>query len=118
MVLDFAILGEMARSSRSKAPTSRWQFLTNHAYVLLAVTRQPDIRISEIADLVGITERAAHRVLMDLVRDGYVRVSKDGRRNHYKTQGDLPLRHPAYRDYAVSSLLAALGGQSKRQRNR
>jgi hypothetical protein len=111
---DCAILGQMGRSVRSKAPTSRWQFLTNHAYVLLAVTRQPDIRISEIADVVGITERAAHRVLMDLVKDGYVSVSKNGRRNHYKTQADLPLRHPAYRDYAVSSLLAALSHPSKR----
>ncbi len=109
---------EMARTTRREAQTSPWKFLTNHAYVLLTVARQPDIRISEIADVVGITERAAHRILMDLVNEGYLSVRKNGRRNSYKIHGDLPLRHPAYRDYAVGDLLGALSRPSKRRRAR
>jgi hypothetical protein len=108
----------MQRTVRPEGQTSRWSFLTNHAYVLLTVARQPDIRISEIADAVGITERAAHRIVMELVKDGYLSVRKNGRRNSYKIHGDLPLRHPAYRDYAVGDLLGALSRPSKRRRAR
>jgi hypothetical protein len=108
----------MPRTTRPEAQTSPWKFLTNHAYVLLAVARQPDIRISEIGDVVGITERAAHRILMDLVKDGYLSVRKNGRRNYYKVHADLPLRDPAYRDYAVSNLLRALSRPPKPRRAR
>jgi DNA-binding Lrp family transcriptional regulator len=101
---------------RPEPQTSQWKFLTNHAYVLLTVARQPDIRISEIADAVGITERAAHRILMDLVNEGYLSVRKNGRRNYYNIHAHLPLRHPAYRDYAVSNLIGALSPPSKRRR--
>jgi predicted ArsR family transcriptional regulator len=101
----------MSGGRRSKAQISRWNFLTNHACVLLTVAQRPDIRISEIADEVGITERAAHRILMDLVAGGYLSVRKVGRRNHYKVQPDRPLRRPAYRDFAIRDLLDALRPQ-------
>src|ERR671918_783169 len=71
-------------TTRSRSQTGQWNFLTNHACVLLTVAQQPDIRISEIADVVGITERATHRILMELVGEGYISVSKNGRRNSYK----------------------------------
>jgi predicted ArsR family transcriptional regulator len=98
----------MSPTTRSKVPISQWNFLTNHACVLLTVAQQPDIRISEIADVVGITERATHRILMELVEEGYVSVRKNGRRNTYKIKRDLPLRRPAYRDFAIKDLLDAL----------
>ena len=76
--------------------------------MLLTVAQQPDIRISEIADVVGITERATHRILMELVEEGYISVGKTGRRNSYKIHRDSPLRHPIYRDFAIKELLDAL----------
>jgi predicted ArsR family transcriptional regulator len=104
----------MSATTGSKAQISHWNFLTNHACVLLTVAQQPDIRISEIADVVGITERAAHRILMDLVAEGYVSVRKVGRRNRYEIQPDRPLRRPAYRDFAIRNLLDALSPQKLR----
>jgi predicted ArsR family transcriptional regulator len=104
----------MVGGTGSKAPISQWHFLTNHACVLLTVAQQPDIRISEIADVVGITERAAHRIVMDLVEGGYLSVRKVGRRNHYKVQPDRPLRRPAHRDFAIKDLLDALSPSKSR----
>ena len=49
-----------------------WTFLTNHAHVLLSISRDPDIRIRDLAERVGITERAAQRILTDLVEQGYL----------------------------------------------
>jgi DNA-binding MarR family transcriptional regulator len=91
-----------------KAQGSQWSFVTNHFCVLLTVAKQPDIRISEIADVVGITERATHRILMQLVEEGYLSVRKSGRRNFYEIHPDSPLRHPIYRDFAIKELLNAL----------
>ncbi len=104
----------MPGATHSKARISHWNFLTNHFCVLLTVAQQPDIRISEIADVVGITERAAHRILMDLVEEGFLSVGKVGRRNHYTVQRDLPLRRPAYRDFAIKDLLDALSPSKSR----
>jgi predicted HTH transcriptional regulator len=102
--------GSMTRVSsiRRREAQNDWYFLTNHACVLVAVAQQSDIRISEIADVVGITERSAHRILMDLVDEGYVSVQKSGRRNTYTIRPDLPLRRPAFRDLAIEVLLEAL----------
>jgi DNA-binding Lrp family transcriptional regulator len=104
----------MSGGTRSKAKISSWNFLTNHACVLLTVAQQPDIRIREIADVVGITERAAHRILMELVEEGYLSVRKNGRRNFYKIHPDSPLRHPIYRDFAIRDLLDALSPSKSR----
>ena len=78
----------------SNGAKSRWLFFTNHFQVLLVVAREPDGRLRTIADEVGITERAAHRILTDLAREGYITVSKRGRRNHYRVNPDTRLRHP------------------------
>jgi DNA-binding MarR family transcriptional regulator len=80
--------------------------------VLVVVARHPDIRITEIAELVGITERATHRILMELVEEGYLSVSKKGRRNVYAIQAELPLRRPVFRDIAIRNLLDALISKS------
>lgn len=81
-----------------------WTFLTNHGHVLVCVAKNPDIRVSEIADLVGIGERAAHRILGDLVRDGYVNRKKSGRRNVYSVNFSRPLRHPLESDHSIGEL--------------
>jgi DNA-binding IclR family transcriptional regulator len=82
--------------------------------VLLTGAQQPDICISEIADAVGITERATHRIVMELVEEGYLSVRKDGRRNVYEIQPDLPLSRPAYRDFPIRHLLDALAPSRSR----
>jgi DNA-binding MarR family transcriptional regulator len=74
-----------------------WDFLTNHAHVLTCVAHDPGIRLRDIAAAVGITERAAHRIVSELVEEGYVLREREGRRNHYQVVEDLPLRHPLVR---------------------
>lgn len=71
-----------------------WTFLTNHAHVLVCIAQQADIRLSEIAERVGIGERAVHRIVHDLVDAGYLTAERVGRRNVYTVDLDRPLRHP------------------------
>lgn len=85
---------------------SGWLFFTNHLQVLLYVARHPDARLRTIADEVQITERAAHRILTELAQEGYLEVSKHGRRNHYRINPDASLRHPANTDVALGPLVA------------
>lgn len=85
-----------------------WTFLTNHARVLVCVVRNPGALVREIAECVGVTERAAHRLLSDLCQEGYVTRTRIGSRNHYEANLDLPLRHPADRDHSVGEVLAPL----------
>ena len=90
-------------------PVPRWDFLTNYAHVLLCVSQDSGIRLRDIAAAVGITERSAHKVLSDLVEEGYVLRERHGRRNRYKVKPELPLRHPLVRELEVGELLEALG---------
>lgn len=90
-----------------RAPRS-WTFLTNHAHVLLALASTPDLRLRDIADLVGVTERTALQIVDDLEHDGYVRRERKGRRNHYVIEDDQPLRHPLEDHHRISRLLDAL----------
>jgi len=91
-------------------PMGQWTFLTNHAHVLIYVARDPGARVREIADAVGITERTAQGILTDLVDSGYLRRTKEGRRNRYDCVEDLPLRHPLESNHPVGELLRALKG--------
>jgi predicted DNA-binding transcriptional regulator YafY len=87
---------------------STWVFLTNHGNVLLCIARDPQIRISEIADNVGIGERAAQRIVADLVAEGYVVRTKEGRRNRYQVNPHAQLRHPLFAELEIGALLDAL----------
>jgi len=87
---------------------SRWDFLTNHAHVLVCVAHDPGARLRDIAAAVGITERAAHRILSELVADGYVLRERVGRRNRYEVVTKLPLRHPLVQEREVGELLEVL----------
>ncbi|HEU5362922.1 MAG TPA: helix-turn-helix domain-containing protein [Gaiellaceae bacterium] len=86
----------------------RWTFLTSHGFVLLEVTRAPGATVREIAERSGLTERQTHRVLSDLVDGGYVARERVGRRNHYRVDASLPMRHPILEGHQVGELLAAL----------
>jgi predicted transcriptional regulator len=91
----------------SDEPTT-WTFLTNHAQVLLCVAATPDIRLRDVADHVGITERATQRILSELVAAGYVRATREGRRNRYIVDREHAMRHTAQRGYEIGALLEAL----------
>ena len=88
---------------------STWTFLSNHAHVLVAVASSPMLRLREIAEHVGITERAVQKILADLEQAGFVRRFKDGRRNRYEVDASAPLRHPLESQHTVKVLIAANG---------
>jgi len=83
-----------------------WTFLSNHAHVLLAVAADPQIRVRDIAQRVGITERASQQILADLVADGYLHRTRIGRRNEYTIEGGRHFRHPAERTRTIDELIA------------
>ncbi|MFN3728273.1 MAG: helix-turn-helix transcriptional regulator [Fimbriimonadaceae bacterium] len=90
-----------------------WTFLTNHSHVLICISRNPEIKVREIAEKVGITERSAHRIVQELAEYGVVTIHKNGRRNVYRLNLDLPLRHPLERDQTVESLIRLVSGSSQ-----
>lgn len=88
--------------------TSSWTFLTNHAQVLLCLAETPDIRLRDVAERVGITERATQRILAELVEAGYVKIERVGRRNRYTVDRAHAMRHSAQLGYDIGILLKAL----------
>ena len=91
---------------------SSWTFLTNHSHVLLCIARDPAIRLRDVATEVQITERAAQRIVAELVDAGYISRSREGRRNHYEVHGHLPLRHPLEQDHLIGELVELIGGHA------
>ena len=89
-------------------PPREWAFLTNHAHVLLCLRAHPDARIRDVASAVGITERAAQRILGDLEAAGYISHERIGRRNRYVVHADRPMRHPMWRHHQIHELLDVL----------
>jgi DNA-binding IclR family transcriptional regulator len=87
-----------------------WTFLTNHAHVLVAIARNPELRLREIAGLVGITERAAQGIVHDLAEAGYLTRERVGRRNRYEVNAELPLRHPLESGQDLTVVLEPLRG--------
>jgi predicted transcriptional regulator len=85
-----------------------WRFLSNHTQVLLLLHRDPNARFRDIAEHVGITERAAQRIVADLVESGYVESERVGRRNRYRINTDVAMRHPAQEGHEVGELLKLL----------
>ena len=92
----------------SPATMPNWTFLSNHGQVLLCIARDPDARLREIGDQVGITERAAHRIVSELADAGYLRRERNGRRNRYTITSHLGLPDPLARDRSIGDLLSVL----------
>jgi len=86
----------------------RWRFLTNHARVLVCIAHDPGVRLIEISERVGITERAAHRIVAELAEAGYITRKRNGRRNQYTIQSDVPLPDRVIKVQNVGDLLAIL----------
>jgi hypothetical protein len=97
--------------------TPGWSFLTNYAQVILCIAHDPRVRLREIGEAVGITERAAHRIVVELAAAGYISRTRNGRRNHYTIESDLPLPDPLARGQKVGDLLAILAGQPLAETN-
>jgi DNA-binding MarR family transcriptional regulator len=101
----------MATTASAKGSPRNWTFLTNHGHVLLAIARNPTARLRDVADEVGVTERAAQAIVADLEAGGYLRRTRVGRRNEYTINPAGHFRHPAEADQQVGALLAVFTGE-------
>jgi len=92
-----------SEKTQRTANSPDWTFLSNYAHVLLCIAEQPEIRLRDVAERVGITERAVQRIVADLEEAGYLSRSREGRRNRYKVHANRPLRHSieAHRDVGL-----------------
>jgi hypothetical protein len=88
-----------------------WMLLTNHFLVLLSVDRSPGLRVRDIAEMVGITERATQAILSDLNRDGYIERTRIGRRNRYHVRRDGRLRHPLVNSTTIGDVLGVVSAE-------
>jgi len=84
---------------------TRWTFLTNHGHVLLCLARAPELRLRDVAVMVGVTERAVQRIVADLEEAGYLTRRKHGRQNEYEIDAEQPLRHPIEAHQKVKAIL-------------
>ena len=85
-----------------------WTFVTSHTQVLLCIAQDPEVRLRDVAESVGITERAAQRIVSDLVESGYVERRRVGRRNRYTINPSVEMRHELQRGLEIGRLLALL----------
>lgn len=95
--------------TRARDDERRWSLLTSHAHVLLCIALDPDTRVREIAEAVGISERGAHQIVADLVGAGYVRRARVGRRNRYAIEERTAIKSGPVRHRRVASIVALLG---------
>lgn len=98
-----------------------WSFLTNYARALVCIAHDPGVRLRDIAMALEITERSAYGIVTELAQAGYIVKEKDGRRNRYRIQGDLPLGEPLGGERTIGEVLDLLveaGGPRRRRRAR
>ncbi|HEY49413.1 MAG TPA: winged helix-turn-helix transcriptional regulator [Dehalococcoidia bacterium] len=87
-----------------------WGFITNHGLILAAIARQPSSTARALGDAVGITERAALRIISDLDKEGYISRTKVGRQNHYRINTSVPIKDD-FSDAAIGEFLLVLGAK-------
>src|ERR1700721_1080163 len=116
-MIDHHSMKSMSRNARlpwmDESSPPGWTFLTNHAQVLVCIAHDPGVRLRDIGERVGITERAAHRIVTELADAGYLTRERNGRRNHYTIQSGLPLPDRLGRVQRISDLLTILIGTSE-----
>jgi DNA-binding MarR family transcriptional regulator len=89
-----------------KSPARQsWTYLSNHAHVLIAVAKDPEARVRDLATLVGITERAVLQILRDLEAAGAIARHRFGRRTRYDIDPTVALRHPLEAHRRVEDIL-------------
>jgi predicted transcriptional regulator len=106
----------MSKSPAPATPTPAWTFFSNHAHVLFCIAREPDLRLRDLAQRVGITERGVQRIVAELVDAGFLEVEREGRRNRYEVRGELALRHPIEAHRTVGELIDWLKGPVEQER--
>lgn len=92
--------------------TQHWTFLTNHTHVLVCLSRDPSMTMRQVAEEVGVTERAVQRIVGELEEEGYLARHREGRRNVYSLHLDRPLRHPLESGTVVEALLDAVSART------
>jgi len=100
--------GAAATLSAPPADDGTWTFLTNHSHVLICLARDPQLRLRDLAEQVGITERAVQGIVKDLEAAGCLTRHREGRRNRYEIVADRPMRHRVERQHLVGDLLGAM----------
>ena len=95
---------------------AEWSFFTNHARVLICIVRDPGLRLRDLGAALGVTERSAYGIVADLVDAGYVVKDKDGRRNRYRVEAQLPLPESIGRERTIGDVLALLVDADSRRR--
>ena len=93
----------------SELTSPTWAFLTNHGQALICIARDPGVRLRDIGQHLGITERAAHRIVAELAAGGYISRERNGRRNRDSINDHLPLPDGIARDRSIGELLDILG---------
>ena len=94
--------------SRESMLAMTWTFLSNHGNVIVYIDEHPDARLREIAEVIGITERATHKLVSELVEEGYLTRERVGRRSRYTVNRGEPLRHPALATHTLHELLLGM----------
>ncbi|MDH3726501.1 MAG: winged helix-turn-helix domain-containing protein [Myxococcales bacterium] len=94
--------------NRTPETSAAWTFLSNHGHVLVCIARDRNVRVREIAQAVGVTERAVQRILRELEEAGVIVRTRQGRRTHYEVNERLPLRHPIEAEHSVGELVRAV----------
>lgn len=90
-----------------------WTLLSNHGHVLVALSKNPTLRIRDLVELIGITERSVRSIVAELNEDGYITIAKNGRRNEYRIHEDMNFRHPAEATHQISELLSIFKATTK-----
>ncbi len=99
----------------TKTASTAWTFLTNHSYVVICLHRDPDVRLRDVAEQVGIMERAVQRIVQELEESGVITRRRQGRRNSYKVHSRGHLRHPLEGHCSVGDLLEMVDGPAQKK---
>lgn len=105
----------MPRKSSSNPPSApadaSWTFFSNHSHVLFSLAEQPELTLREVAEQVGVTERYVQRIVADLEAAGFITRHRDGARNRYEIEIELPLRHPVEAHRTIGDLIRFVVGR-------
>ncbi len=96
-----------------KNVSATWTFFSNHAHVLICIAQLPNIRLRDIADKVGITERAVQKIVLELEGAGALARRREGRRNNYSVDYSFPLRHELERRTMIGEVLDLVASRAK-----
>ena len=91
---------------------SQWNFFTNYGHVVFVLSQNPKITTRDVAQTVGITERATQKIIADLEKGGFIKIKKDGRNNIYKVNGKRKLRHDIERGCQLDDIIEIIKSNS------